>query len=89
MKAEIPYFSKIQKRGPKGVPGKELFSCEACLQNRKFEKNIEIFNQNSSFPGPPFGPPFQFSKSMDFELSKIVSTVLKRHLEPNIPQLED
>ena len=28
-------------------------------------------------------------KRMDFELSKTVSTVLKRHLEPNIPQLED
>ena len=77
-------LSKNKKGGPKGGPGKKVFCSEACLQNRKFEKNIEIFNQNSSFPGPPFGPPFKFLKSMESQLSlekKInVVTILDQNL---------
>ena len=75
---------KNLKGGPKGGPGKNVFCSESCLQNSKFEKNIGIFNQNSSFPGPPFGPPFKFLKSMESQLSlekKInVVTILDQNL---------
>ena len=34
-----------------------------------FNKIILISKQSSSFPGPPFGPPFEFLKSMESQLS--------------------
>ena len=58
VKAEIPYFSKIQKGGQKGGQGMSYSDWKFQYFFSNFEFWRHASEQNTFFPGPPFGPPF-------------------------------
>ena len=60
---------KNWKGDPKGGPGKELFWLKISIFFSNFRFWRHASEQNTFFPGPPFGPPFLFLESMESQLS--------------------
>ena len=60
---------KNWKGGPKGGPPEDLYWFEIWKFSWKFQHQIALSNKNRAPGGPPFGPPFQFLKSIASQLS--------------------
>ena len=66
-----PFFEQFfrQNSVQNGLKMGELYWFEILKFSSKFQKQIGLSNKNRALGGPPFGPPFQFLKSIASQLS--------------------